>query len=106
MKRASDVPPVVESLGSFAVTSLIAADTRSTNGPGLVTNESAFDGSHSICQRIRPAAASAARFSTNILSEVWLWQSLKRMLKRARASPGMRLTTVLPRSEERRVGKE
>src|SRR6266436_2777884 len=100
MKRASDVPPVVESFGSFAVTSLIASETRSTNGPGLVTNESEFDGSHSMCQRIRPAAASPARFSISTLSEVWLCRSLNRILKRARASPGMRLTTGLAMSIE------
>ena len=70
------------------------------NGPGSVTNESAFDGSQSMCQRTRSPAASAARFSMSVLSEIWLWQSLKRMLKRARASPGMRLTTGLPISIE------
>ena len=41
------------------------------NGPGSATNELAFDGSQSMCQRIRPAAA-AARFSISILSEAWL----------------------------------
>ena len=51
MKRASDVPPVVESFGVAPVTSLIAPETRSTKAPGSATNESAFDGSQSMCQR-------------------------------------------------------
>ena len=47
MKRASEVPPVVDSSGLRPVTSLTAFATSSVNGPGLVTNTSAFDGSHS-----------------------------------------------------------
>ena len=55
MKRASDVPPVVESFGFRPVTSAMASTARSVNGPGLVTKTSAFDGSHSIVKSHAPA---------------------------------------------------
>ncbi len=45
-------------------------------------------------------AALAARCSISAFSDSTVWQSLKRMLKRARASPGMRLTVLLPTSTE------
>jgi len=48
MKRASEVPPLVDSFGWRPVTSAMAATARAVNGLGLVTNTSAFDGCHSI----------------------------------------------------------
>ena len=44
MKRASEVPPVVESTGVRPVTSRIALATVSVKGPGAVTKTLAFDG--------------------------------------------------------------
>ncbi len=86
MKRASEVPPVVESLGLPPVTASMAPATSSTNGPGCATKELAFDGSQSTCQRMLLPAASAAMRSTSAFRDSWLCRSLKRMLKRARAA--------------------
>ncbi len=47
MKRASEVPPEVESSGVRPVTSAMASTAIAVNGPGLVMNTSAFDGCHS-----------------------------------------------------------
>src|SRR5947209_7746390 len=84
MKRASDVPPVVDSIGVRPVTSVMALLIISTNGPGVVTNTSELDGSQSMCQRMRFPAASRARRSTSARSSSRARVSLKRMLKRAR----------------------
>ena len=46
MKRASEVPPLVDSSGLRPVTFAMASVTSSVKGPGLVTNTPAFDGSH------------------------------------------------------------
>src|SRR5450759_5438185 len=43
MKRASEVPPLVESCGVRPVTFVIASVTSSVNGPGSVTNTQAFE---------------------------------------------------------------
>ena len=48
MKRASEVPPVVDRCGVRPVTSAIAPVTRSTNGPCLVRKTSAFEGCQSL----------------------------------------------------------
>src|SRR5665647_74558 len=53
MKRASEVPPEVESSGLRPVTSSIAATARSVKGPGFVTNTLELDGSHTIRARIQ-----------------------------------------------------
>ena len=70
MKRASDVPPVVESAGFRPVTSAIALATRSVNGPGSTTNTSALEGSHSKAKRILPSAAFSARWSLTAWASV------------------------------------
>ena len=54
MKRASEVPPPVESEGLRPVTSSTARATRSVNGPGLVRNATALVGSK--VERRAPAA--------------------------------------------------
>ena len=77
-----------------------ASATRSVNGPGLTANTPAFDGSHLNANFIFPPAALAARRSIRALSESSVCLSLKRILKRARASPGIRLTVLLPTSTE------
>src|SRR5271165_22460 len=41
MKRASDVPPLVDKFGRRPVTSSTAAATRSVNGPGFVKEAAA-----------------------------------------------------------------
>jgi hypothetical protein len=65
MKRASEVPPEVESSGLRPVTSSIAATARSVNGPGFVTNTSEFEGSHTMRALMRLPAAFASRASTS-----------------------------------------
>ena len=64
MKRASEVPPLVESSGLRPVTSSIAATARSVNGPGLVTNTFEFDGSQTMRALMRLPQAFASRAST------------------------------------------
>ncbi len=44
MKRASDVPPVVESVGVKPVSARIASETRSTKASGRVRKAGAFEG--------------------------------------------------------------
>jgi hypothetical protein len=100
MKRASEVPPVVDSFGVRPVTSVMALLIIATNGPGVVRNTSEFDDSQSMCQRMLLPAAFATRRSTSSRSSARLRMSLKRMLKRARASAGIRLTVLLPTSIE------
>src|SRR6185437_3718721 len=60
MKRASDVPPPVESDGVRPVTSRTAAATRSVNGPGLVRKATALVGSRASVAR-SPSSAAASR---------------------------------------------
>src|SRR3954453_6308843 len=48
MKRASEVPPEVDSSGLRPVTSSIADTASSVNGPGLVTNTFEFEGSQTM----------------------------------------------------------
>src|SRR4029079_5520153 len=98
MKRASEVPPVVDSSGLRPVTSVTAPATSSVNGPVSTTNTSALDGSNCNEKRMLLPAALAARSSNSCFKESCVWQSLKRMLNRALASPGMRLTVGLPTS--------
>ena len=100
MKRASEVPPVVDNFGLRPVTSATAFATNSVKGPGLVTNTPAFDGSHWNANLIFPPVAFAAHCSISFFSESSVCLSLKRILKRARASPGMRLTVLFPTSTE------
>ena len=69
MKRASEVPPEVESSGSLPVTSFTVFATSSVNGLGVVTNTSAFDDCHSNAKRDLPPAAATARRSISALSE-------------------------------------
>ena len=89
---------MVESFGVRPVTSAIAAAARSVNGAGLGDEHIGVRRFPVERMRIRPLAASRARCSISAFSEAWLWRSLKRMLKLARASPGTRLTAVLPTS--------
>src|SRR5690242_11083480 len=100
MKRASDVPPVVDNSGVRPVASAIAFATISVNGPGLVTNTFAFEYCHSNLNCTAFPAALRVRSSSSAFSESCVWQSLKRILKLARASLGMRLTVLLPTSTE------
>ena len=46
--------------------------TRSMNEPGSSRKESAFEGSHLMCQRTRSPAAAAANRSISVFSEIWL----------------------------------
>ena len=64
MKRASDVPPVVDSTGVRPVTSVTAFEIIATNGPGEVRNTSEFDGSQSMLQRIEWEPSNADVFYT------------------------------------------
>ena len=52
MKRASEVPPVVDRLGWRPVTSTMIFATSPTNAPGSVRNTSELDGAKSRRQRI------------------------------------------------------
>ena len=100
MKRASDVPPEVESSGLRPVTSSIALTARSVNAPGFVTNTLELEYSHTMRARMRLPQAFASRSSTSARSVSWVWLSLKRMLNFARACPGITLLAVLPTSTE------
>ena len=60
MKRASEVPPPVESEGLRPVTSVTASATRSVNGPGLVRKATALLGSKVSVAR-PPTSAAATR---------------------------------------------
>ena len=95
MNRASDVPPDVDSSGIAPVTSATAAATRSVNAPRSVRNASPL-----ICgvMVILPAKPTDARHtsSSNQSASCWpVWLGLKRMLNRARATPGITLVAVL-----------
>ena len=97
MKRASDVPPLVESAGLRPVTSSTALATRSVKAPRLVRNATALVGSKLSATRAPPAAA-ATRRSISALRVCGVHRSLKRMLKTRRTSPGMTLVAGLPTS--------
>ena len=66
MKRASEVPPLVESAGRRPVTSSTAAATRSVNGPRVVRKASALLGSKVSAKRL-PSAAVLTRRSISAL---------------------------------------
>src|SRR5436190_12965 len=53
MKRASEVPPEVESSGLRPVTSSIALTARSVNAPGFVTNTLEWEYSHTMRAWVR-----------------------------------------------------
>ena len=91
MKRASEVPPLVESSGLRPVTSSIALTARSVKAPGFVTNTLELEYSHTMRARMRLPQAFASRSSTSARSVSWVWLSLKRMLNFARAWPGITL---------------
>ena len=81
------------------VTSRIAPLTRSMNGPGWVRTRrrsTAPIRCASACARRPPLRRGLDQRA----AATRLWQSLKRMLKRARASAGIRLTVELPMSIE------
>ena len=59
MKRASDVPPVVDSSGRVPVTSAIASDTSSTNGARLGQERVGFDGCQSMRELDRAAGGQS-----------------------------------------------
>ena len=102
MKRASDVPPVVESFGVDAGhLGDRLADHRRRTGRASVRNTSEFDGSQSMLPAdrcCRRPSRRGARLQRRSSARVRV--SLKRMLKRARASAGIRLTVLLPTSIE------
>ena len=100
MKRASEVPPEVESSGLRPVTSSIALTARSVKAPGLVTNTLELEYSHTMRARMRLPQAFASRSSTSARSVSCVWLSLKRMLNFARACAGITLLAVLPTSTE------
>ena len=101
MKRASDVPPVVESFGFRPVTSVIALADHLDERPGrgeehVGVRRLPFDvPADAVARRLRGAPLD---FSSRSSARVRV--SLKRMLKRARASAGIRLTVLLPTSIE------
>ena len=99
MKRASEVPPLVESAGAARSTSSTAS--RDEIGEGAARGQEGdrvgrIEGRAS--QRAPPAAARrrAARFRPRSVSGDH--ESLKRMLKTSRTSPGMTLAAGLPTS--------
>ena len=98
MKRASEVPPEVESSGVVPVSAATAPTTRSVKGPGSVRKLSPEISKRAAMPTPKAAAARSASSSIQSLSERPVWASLKRMLTVARASAGMTFEAGLPTS--------
>src|SRR5260370_42298210 len=104
MKRASEVPPLVDSAGRRPVTASTAPATRSVKGPRSVTKASALVESKSSERRAPPTAATLRAVSADRVLGVQ--RSLKRTLKTSRTWPGRTLAAGGPTSGrvDRRAG--
>ena len=99
MKRASDVPPVVERRGRRPVCALDGLDEELDEGTRLGEERlrmAALEGD--AVGHLIPSAVCARRWRTHASSRSRVHSSLKRMLKEARASAGMTLKALLPTS--------
>ena len=97
MKRASDVPPVVESSGVWPLTAVTASATRLLKSPGGVRKASP-ETEISMSMAFELPATSArtvSRYLDRLLPECW---SLKRIFSLAVAVAGIRLVVGLPTS--------
>ena len=98
MKRASEVPPVVEIVVGASSARLTASATSETKSPGLVMNTTAPSLKRS--STAQPVCAATVSDSPWIQAfrPSGVCASLKRMLNWARASAGMTLPAGLPTS--------
>ena len=98
MKRASEVPPVVESSALRPVTAAAASETTSTKGPGSVRKASPLTAMRTWTLPANPSPALAASASIQSLRAWPVWAGLKRMFSRALAWAGITLVAGLPTS--------
>ena len=101
MKRASDVPPVVDSSHSTPATSRMAPATRSLSGPGGVKKDLPETSTEANSIVPLPPSAALARSMRSLRcasSVLDVHRSLKRVLKRAFTTPGAMLVALLPTS--------
>ena len=96
MKRASEVPPVVDRTGCTPSSPSIASAHRATNGSGGVRKASPEMAASTDTVPRNPALARRASASSQRTSSAPLWAGLKRMLIRARARAGMMFWAGLP----------
>ena len=98
MKRASEVPPVVDSSGVTPDTEATASAARAVKSPSGVRKASPLMAAVSETRPSNPSPALAHSASSQATRSAPLWPGLNRMFRPAFAVAGITLVAALPTS--------